>query len=104
MQESDGSYFECFTALSWKRENRRMSAVRIAEARAETVPESEKESNIFDGLDKPEQKEQLYLDVLYAISNSVGAPAPGVRNVTFKRCKTVVNHGLSKVFLCEYGL
>lgn len=41
MHESDGSYFESFTALSWKRENRRILAVRTAESRAETVPVAE---------------------------------------------------------------
>lgn len=85
VQESDGSYFESFTALSWKRENRRMSAIRSAEARAEIVPENEKEPpgqgqvhvNEDDSFDNAEQREQLYLDVLHTITNTVGAPAPG---------------------------
>lgn len=81
VQESDGSYFESFTALSWKRENRRMSAIRAAESRAETVPENEKEppgqQHDDDNFDNPDQREQLYLDVLHTISNTVGAPAPG---------------------------
>lgn len=77
VQESDGSYFESFTALSWKRENRRMSAVRSAETRAETVPENERDHNVEDEYENQDQKEQLYLDVLYTISNTVGAPAPG---------------------------
>lgn len=85
VQESDGSYFESFTALSWKRENRRMSAIRAAEARAEILPENEKEPpgqgqvhvNEDDAFDNPEQREQLYLDVLHTITNTVGAPAPG---------------------------
>lgn len=78
VQETDGSYFESFTALAWKRENRRMSAVRIAESRAETLPENERDPQADeDIMDRPEQKEQLYVDVLYTIANSVGAPAPG---------------------------
>lgn len=78
VQETDGSYFESFTALAWKRENRRMSAVRIAETRAETLPENERDPQADEEIaDSPEQKEQLYIDVLYTIANSVGAPAPG---------------------------
>lgn len=38
MQETDGSYFESFTALSWRQENRRLAALRLAEARAERPP------------------------------------------------------------------
>lgn len=78
VQETDGSYFESFTALAWKRENRRMSAVRIAESRAEAMPENERDPQADEEIaDSPEQKEQLYIDVLYTIANSVGAPAPG---------------------------
>lgn len=38
VQETDGSYFESFTALSWRQENRRLAALRLAEARAERPP------------------------------------------------------------------
>ncbi|KAI4497086.1 hypothetical protein M0802_007832 [Mischocyttarus mexicanus] len=34
VQETDGSFFESFTALSWKQENRRMVALQEVEARA----------------------------------------------------------------------
>lgn len=54
-----------------------MSAVRSAETRAETVPENERDHNVEDEYENQDQKEQLYLDVLYTISNTVGAPAPG---------------------------
>lgn len=78
VQETDGSYFESFTALAWKRENRRMSAVRTAETRAETLPENERDPQADEEIaDSAEEKEQLYLDVLYTIANSVGAPPPG---------------------------
>lgn len=77
VQETDGSYFESFTALSWKRDNRRFSAIRVSETRAETLPENEREQPVEDEMDRPENKEQLYVDVLYTISNTVGAPAPG---------------------------
>lgn len=38
VQETDGSYFESFTALSWRQENRRLAALRLAEGRAERPP------------------------------------------------------------------
>lgn len=78
VQDTDSSYFESFTALAWKRENRRMSAVRIAETRAESMPESERDAQANEEIsDTPEEKELLYIDVLYTIANAVGAPAPG---------------------------
>lgn len=90
VQETDGSYFESFTALAWKRENRRMSAVRIAETRAETMPENERDMQ-EDELERPEYKEQLYVDVLYTIANAVGAPAPGGQ----------VNNSTNNAYLCR---
>lgn len=77
VQETDGSYFESFTALSWKRDNRRFSAIRVSETRAETLPENEREQKPEDDIERPEQLEQLYVDVLYTVANTVGAPAPG---------------------------
>lgn len=38
MQDTDGSYFENFTALSWRHENRRLAALRLVEARSERPP------------------------------------------------------------------
>ncbi|XP_055685736.1 BAI1-associated protein 3 [Lutzomyia longipalpis] len=86
VQETDGSYFESFTALAWKRENRRLSSMRAAEARAETLPENERdlrEAHV-DEEDRPEHREQLYVDVLYTIANTVGAPAPGGQFAHYK--------------------
>lgn len=79
IQETDGGYFEAFTALSWKRDNRRMSAVRTAETRAEMLPEKEQDAQMMndDFTDTPDEREQLYIEVLQTIANSVGAPAPG---------------------------
>lgn len=78
IQETDGGYFEAFTALAWKRDNRRMSAVRTAETRAEMIPENEHDSVVHDKIsDTPDEKEQLYIEVLQTIANAVGAPAPG---------------------------
>lgn len=72
VEESDGSFFESFTALSWKRENRRMSAVRTAETRAEQQPVDEKETLKEDEIETVNEREQLYVDVLYTIANCVG--------------------------------
>jgi hypothetical protein len=41
VQETDGSFFESFTALSWKQENRRLMAMQEVEGRAEDPPPSE---------------------------------------------------------------
>ncbi|XP_055611550.1 BAI1-associated protein 3 isoform X2 [Uranotaenia lowii] len=84
VQENDGSYFESFTALSWKNENRRMSAVRAVETRAEILPENDVDRLLEDDIERSEQKEHLYLDVLYAIANTVGAPAPGGQFAHYK--------------------
>lgn len=92
-QDTDNSYFETFTALSWKRENQRMSAIRSIESRAEVVPDLERESaneqqqqqQQYDSdIERPDQKEQLYIEVLYTIVNIVGAPAPGGQYNHFK--------------------
>lgn len=77
VQESDGSFFESFTALSWKRENRRMSSIRAAETRAEAMPVDEKETIKEDEIETVNEREQLYMDVLYTIANSVGCQQPG---------------------------
>lgn len=78
VQESDASFFESFTALSWKRENRRMSAVRAAETRAEQMPIAEKETLLKeDEIETVNEREQLYVDVLYTIANCVGCQQPG---------------------------
>lgn len=78
IQETDGGYFEAFTALAWKRDNRRMSAVRTAETRAEMLPEKEQDGQSNEEIsDTPDEREQLYIEVLQTIANAVGAPAPG---------------------------
>lgn len=85
VQETDGSYFENFTSLGWKRENRRMSATRAAESRAEANPENERDPPApEESIDRQDEKEKLYVEVLHTIANTVGAPAPGGQFAHYK--------------------
>lgn len=56
-----------------------MSATRAAETRAEAHHENEREPPHIaeDSIDKQEENEKLYVEVLQTIANTVGAPAPG---------------------------
>ncbi|XP_017779059.1 PREDICTED: BAI1-associated protein 3 isoform X2 [Nicrophorus vespilloides] len=85
VQEIDGSYFESFTALAWKQENRRQSLLKDNE---NSVPEPTKESNLgivpMDFSLSQSEKEKLYIEMLYTIANAVGAPAPGGQYGHFK--------------------
>lgn len=76
-----------------------MSAIRAAETRAEIVPENEKEppgQHDDDNFDNPDQREQLYLDVLHTISNTVGAPAPGGQVCTVHTKKNYI------IYRCQF--
>jgi BAI1-associated protein 3 len=50
-----------------------MEAIQAAEARAEIHPVTERELDPDDEMERPEDKEELYIDVLYTIANTVGA-------------------------------
>ncbi|XP_053606355.1 BAI1-associated protein 3 isoform X2 [Plodia interpunctella] len=78
VQDTDGSYFESFTALSWRQENRRLAALRLAEARAERPPPAPHELGLpsVSAQLSHKEHEHLYTEVLYCIENAVGAPAP----------------------------
>jgi hypothetical protein len=54
-----------------------MSAVRAAETRAEQMPVDEKETVKEDDIETLNEREQLYVDVLYTIANCVGCQQPG---------------------------
>lgn len=54
-----------------------MSSIRAAESRAEAMPTVEKETVKEDEIETINEREQLYMDVLSAISNSVGCQQPG---------------------------
>lgn len=54
-----------------------MSAVRAAETRAEQLPVDEKEAIREDEIETVNEREQLYVDVLYTIANCVGCQQQG---------------------------
>ncbi|CAG4947849.1 unnamed protein product [Parnassius apollo] len=86
VQETDGSYFESFTALSWRQENRRLAALRLAEARAERPPPAPHELGLpsVSAQLSHKEHEHLYTEVLYCIENAVGAPAPDGQFTAYK--------------------
>ncbi|XP_022124719.2 BAI1-associated protein 3 [Pieris rapae] len=86
VQDTDGSYFESFTALSWRQENRRLAALRLAEARAERPPPAPHDLGLpsVSAQLSHKEHEHLYTEVLYCIENAVGAPAPGGQFAAYK--------------------
>jgi hypothetical protein len=54
-----------------------MSSIRAAETRAEAMPVDEKETIKEDEIETVNEREQLYMDVLYSITNTVGCQQPG---------------------------
>ncbi|XP_060802443.1 BAI1-associated protein 3 [Amyelois transitella] len=86
VQETDGSYFESFTALSWRQENRRLAALRLVEARAERPPLAPNDLGLpsVSAQLSHKEHEHLYTEVLYCIENAVGAPAPGGQFGSYK--------------------
>ncbi|XP_041987245.1 BAI1-associated protein 3 [Aricia agestis] len=86
VQDTDGSYFESFTALSWRQENRRLAALRLAEARAERPPPAPHDLGLASVPAHLSHKEHehLYTEVLYCIENAVGAPAPDGQFASYK--------------------
>ncbi|XP_063228828.1 BAI1-associated protein 3 [Bacillus rossius redtenbacheri] len=74
VHETDGSFFESFSALSWKQENRRLMLGQELERRPDGVP-SDQSLGIRPVEYRIHKKEleQLYVEVLYTISNKVGA-------------------------------
>ncbi|XP_011338409.1 BAI1-associated protein 3 isoform X3 [Ooceraea biroi] len=75
VHETDGSFFESFTALSWKQKNRRRAVLQEVEARAEEPPPPSRDSTLTSQQYRLSKKEmeQLYIEVLYTIANTVGA-------------------------------
>lgn len=78
VQETDGSFFESFTALSWKQENRRLVVLQEVEARAKEPPPPSRDSSLTSQpyrLSKKEVKEivssmQQFSLIFYAARNT----------------------------------
>lgn len=73
IQEIDGSYFESFTALAWKQENQRQSVLKSTERAATEPPPQEFEMGItpIDYSMSQNEKDKLYVEMLYTIANTV---------------------------------
>lgn len=73
MQEIDGSYFESFTALAWKQENLRQSVMKAGETAASEPPPPEIQLGItpIDYSASQNEKDKLYVEMLYTIANTV---------------------------------
>lgn len=82
VQEIDGSYFESFTALAWKQENQRQSVLKASESSAADTPPQEVDLGIvpIDFTASQNEKEKLYVEMLYTIANTVS----GVRRVKLR--------------------
>ncbi|GAB6032871.1 hypothetical protein CHUAL_012069 [Chamberlinius hualienensis] len=86
VQEADGGFFESFSALSWKRENRRLQVAREEEVKRESPPPNinlhqagaqmphPHHSQHHQHISKKEWQ-RLYVTVLYTISNQIGSRA-----------------------------
>nr|XP_037286202.1 LOW QUALITY PROTEIN: BAI1-associated protein 3-like [Rhipicephalus microplus] len=74
VQDSDGGFFEDFTALSWKQENRRLQASREDDADKEKPIPTETELGIAHQEYQINKKEweELYVEVLYTIEHKLG--------------------------------
>ncbi|XP_022901984.1 BAI1-associated protein 3 isoform X2 [Onthophagus taurus] len=86
VQDIDGSYFESFPALAWKQENQRQSVLKAAEDAIVAVPPHESQVGItpIDYSMPQNEKDKLYVEMLYTIANAVGAPAPGGQFAHYK--------------------
>ncbi|XP_016914584.1 BAI1-associated protein 3 isoform X1 [Apis cerana] len=76
VQETDGSFFESFTALSWRQENRRLVVLQEVEARAKEPPPPSRDTSLTSSQSyrfTKKELEQLYIEVLYTVANTVGA-------------------------------
>ncbi|XP_023290645.1 BAI1-associated protein 3 [Orussus abietinus] len=73
VQETDGSFFESFTALSWKQENRRLMALRERKGRTGKEAATSTERAAAAPRLGRKDMERLYVEVLYTIANTVGA-------------------------------
>ncbi|CAG9835482.1 unnamed protein product [Diabrotica balteata] len=86
IQETDCSYFESFTALAWEQENQRLNLLKLSDASTSEAPVPEPDLGIspIDYNLSHDEKQKLYVEMLYTIANTVGAPAPGGQYAHFK--------------------
>jgi len=78
VQETDGSFFESFTALSWKQENRRLMAMQEIEGRAEDPPPSELSVGIKSVENRIHKKEVGITDSLLVSQGKTEVGSVGV--------------------------
>lgn len=73
IQDIDGSYFELFTSLAWKQDNQRQNIATSVEKVASDMPPSEQECEIcpIDYSLSQNEKDKLYVEMLYTIANAV---------------------------------
>ncbi|XP_061181860.1 BAI1-associated protein 3-like [Saccostrea echinata] len=77
VQESDSNFFESFTALSWRQENKRLRAA--SDEDHDRHPPSESQFAIKPEVQRLSKKEfeLLYIEVLYTIKHKIGTTAGG---------------------------
>ncbi|XP_041363362.1 BAI1-associated protein 3-like [Gigantopelta aegis] len=77
VQESDGNFFESFTALAWRQENKRLRLASVDEKNAEKPTASELQFAAKTKTHQLSKKEfeLLYIEVLYTIKHKIGTTA-----------------------------
>ncbi|PVD39324.1 hypothetical protein C0Q70_01954 [Pomacea canaliculata] len=75
VQESDGSFFENYTALAWRQENKRLRAASEGEKDADKPPPLEIQFAAKPKVHRLSKKEfeMLYIEVLYTVKHKIGA-------------------------------
>ncbi|KAK7502304.1 hypothetical protein BaRGS_00006257 [Batillaria attramentaria] len=75
VQESDGSFFESYTALAWRQENKRLRAASEGDKDGDRPPPMEIQYGRKPKLSKLSKKEYelLYIEVLYTVKHKIGA-------------------------------